>query len=86
MSDFHTVAAFEAKTHFSSLLERVEHGEEITITRHGKAVARLLPIEDKNLDKKHLAAAALKKLRGSIIVKNKAEFEEWKNFRTEGQK
>jgi prevent-host-death family protein len=35
--------AFEAKTHFSSLLERVEKGEHIIITRHGKPVAKLVP-------------------------------------------
>ncbi len=39
-----TVGAFEAKTHLSQLLERVERGEEITITRRGKAVARLVPM------------------------------------------
>lgn len=38
-----SVAAFEAKTHFSALLDRVERGEEIVITRHGKPVARLVP-------------------------------------------
>ncbi len=36
-----SVGAFEAKTHFAQLLDRVEKGEEITITRHGKPVARL---------------------------------------------
>ena len=36
-----TVGAFEAKTHLSQLLDRVERGEEIVITRHGKAVAVL---------------------------------------------
>lgn len=86
MSALHTVAAFAAKTHFSSLLERVEHGEEITITRHGKAIARLLPIEDKTLEKKQLAATNLKKIRHSIVIKDKAEFEEWKAFRLEGRK
>jgi prevent-host-death family protein len=40
-----TVGTFEAKTHFSALLDRVERGEEITITRHGRAVARLVPVE-----------------------------------------
>jgi prevent-host-death family protein len=39
-----TVGTFEAKAHLSALLERVERGEEITITRHGKAVARLVPV------------------------------------------
>ncbi len=37
------IGAFEAKTHLSALLERVERGEEIVITRHGRPVARLLP-------------------------------------------
>jgi len=36
-----TVGAFEAKTKFSELLDRVERGEEVVITRHGKEVARL---------------------------------------------
>ncbi|MGI9025024.1 MAG: type II toxin-antitoxin system Phd/YefM family antitoxin, partial [Burkholderiaceae bacterium] len=41
-----TVGAFEAKTHLSELLQRVEAGSTITITRHGKPVARLVPISD----------------------------------------
>lgn len=86
MSIIPTIGAFEAKTHFSALLERVEHGEEITITRHGKAIARLLPVENNTQDKKLLAAIALKKIRNSIKVKNKTDYEEWKKFRTEGQK
>jgi prevent-host-death family protein len=40
-----TVGAFEAKTKFSELLERVRAGEEITITKHEKPVARLVPFE-----------------------------------------
>jgi len=39
-----TVGAFEAKTHLSSLLEEVAGGEEILITRHGKPLARLVPV------------------------------------------
>ena len=42
-SDASTVGAYDAKTHFSELLERVSKGEEITITRHGSPVARLIP-------------------------------------------
>ena len=38
-----TVGSFEAKTHLSRLLERVAQGEQITITRHGVPVARLVP-------------------------------------------
>lgn len=39
-----TVGAFEAKTHLSALLDRVERGEEILITKHGRPVARLAPV------------------------------------------
>ena len=39
-----TVAVFEAKNRFSELLNAVEHGEEITITRHGTPVARLMAV------------------------------------------
>ncbi|HTU25877.1 MAG TPA: type II toxin-antitoxin system prevent-host-death family antitoxin [Pirellulales bacterium] len=40
-----SVGAYQAKTHFSELLEQVEAGEEITITRHGTPVARLVPVK-----------------------------------------
>ncbi len=43
-----SVGAFEAKTHLAELLDRVERGEEITITRHGRPVARLLPFESRD--------------------------------------
>jgi prevent-host-death family protein len=36
------VGMFEAKTHLSSLVEEVEKGGEVVITRHGKPVARLV--------------------------------------------
>ena len=38
-----TVGAFEAKTKLAELLDKVEGGETITITRYGKAVAKLIP-------------------------------------------
>lgn len=41
------VGAYEAKTKFSELLERVENGEEITVTRRGTPVARLVPVRKK---------------------------------------
>ena len=37
-----SVGTADAKAHFSELLDRVERGEEITITRHGEPVARLV--------------------------------------------
>ena len=38
------VSAFDAKTHFSRLLDQVEEGERVTITRRGKPIAQLVPL------------------------------------------
>ncbi|MDH0363401.1 type II toxin-antitoxin system prevent-host-death family antitoxin [Comamonas aquatica] len=39
-----SVGIYEAKTRFSALVELVEAGEEVRITRHGKEVVRMLPV------------------------------------------
>lgn len=39
------IGVHEAKTQFSRLLRRVASGEEIIITRGGKPIARLVPVE-----------------------------------------
>jgi prevent-host-death family protein len=39
-----TIGLFEAKTHLSELVARVEAGDEVVITRHNKPVAKLVPI------------------------------------------
>ncbi len=52
-----TVGTFEAKTHLSTLLDRVTKGEKITITRHGVPAALLVPV-----------AAAERKLSHKEIV------------------
>jgi prevent-host-death family protein len=39
------VGIFDAKTHLSELVERVRKGESFVLTRHGHAVARLVPVE-----------------------------------------
>ena len=57
----YVIGAFEAKNTLGSLLDRVEHGEEILITRHGKPVARLIPNEAKT--DRVQARAALNRIR-----------------------
>ena len=42
-----SVGIYEAKTRFSALIEMVEQGEEVRITRHGKEVVRMLPVRRK---------------------------------------
>jgi prevent-host-death family protein len=38
------IGVYEAKTQLPRLLDEVERGETITITRHGRPVARLVPV------------------------------------------
>ncbi len=40
----HTISLAQAKAHLSELLNNVESGEEVVITRHGRPVARVLPV------------------------------------------
>jgi prevent-host-death family protein len=41
------VGVYDAKTKLPSLLDEVERGEEITITRHGRPIARLVPVRER---------------------------------------
>jgi prevent-host-death family protein len=62
MSD--KVGAYEAKTHLAALLDRVERGERVTITRHGRAVAVLVPPTAEPGRTAAAAVSALLELRG----------------------
>ncbi|MBF0167077.1 MAG: type II toxin-antitoxin system prevent-host-death family antitoxin [Alphaproteobacteria bacterium] len=53
-----TVTLVEAKAHLSELLDRVESGEEVTITRHGKPSAKMIAPEKKKLKKLDLKKLA----------------------------
>jgi prevent-host-death family protein len=59
-----TVGAYEAKTHLAQLLDRVEHGESITVTKHGRAVARLVPVDRPAGDADGVVAALRQARRG----------------------
>jgi len=52
------VGAYDAKTHLPALLDRVADGEEITITKHGTPVARLVPVGKKTTVEQRRAAIA----------------------------
>ena len=41
------VGVYDAKTHLPKLLDEVERGETVTITRHGRPIAKLVPIDDR---------------------------------------
>jgi len=57
------IGAFEAKNRLSELLQLVENGEEVTITRHGKPVARLVPASQYDPERVKKALADLKEMR-----------------------
>jgi prevent-host-death family protein len=52
-----SVGAYEAKTHLPRLLDQVEQGESITITRNGRAVARLVPVHGRRSNPETVIAA-----------------------------
>lgn len=58
------IGTFEAKNRFSELLDRVEKGEEVTITRHGKPVARLVAAKARDIEKARAAAEWILAHRG----------------------
>ena len=68
-----TVTAFEAKTRFGELLERVANGEEVVITRHDKAVARLVPEGAARLDDVRRSVQGLRDLQQQIRRRSKAK-------------
>ena len=56
-----TVGAYHAKTHLPKLIDRVQKGERITITKHGVPVAVLQPPDpEKNVDFKSVIAELCK--------------------------
>lgn len=67
------VSAFEAKTHFGKLLDRVSKGEEVVITRHDKPVARLVPEGAQRLDEVREAVAGLRELQQRIRRRSRAK-------------
>jgi prevent-host-death family protein len=58
------VGMHEAKTKLSQLVERAEAGEDVVITRNGKPVARLVPVEQP----KHSFASLRGKWRGQVYM------------------
>jgi prevent-host-death family protein len=79
------VGAFEAKNKLGQLLDLVERGEEITITRHGKPVARLVPPSEAfNRDR---ARAVLRRIRerAERLKLGPFDWAEWKYYRDEGR-
>jgi prevent-host-death family protein len=79
------IGAFEAKNTLGTLLDRVERGEEIVITRHGKPVARLVP-SSRGIDREQARAAAQRiRARARNLKLGPFDWETWKADRDAGR-
>jgi prevent-host-death family protein len=77
-----TVGAFDAKTNLSALLDKVEAGEEVVITRHGKPVARLVSVQDIDRTRATEAVEKLRALRKGSTLGGLS----WKELRDVGRR
>jgi prevent-host-death family protein len=79
------IGAFEANNNLGQLLDLVEQGEEVVITRHGKAVARLVPVRP--IHSRAQARIAIRRIRERAEQSKLGAFDrsEWKSYRDEGR-
>ena len=80
------VGATEAEVSLNLLLDRVESGEEVVISRHGKAVARVVPSAPATSSERTHAALERIDARARAAGLGKFDWEEWKAYRDEGRR
>jgi prevent-host-death family protein len=79
------IGAFDAKNKLSALLDKVERGAEIVITRRGRAVAKLVPIKTgRDREKAREAIRRIRKLAKEMNL-GPFDWDEWKKYRDEGR-
>jgi prevent-host-death family protein len=78
-----TVTAYEAKTHLPRLLRAAERGETVIITRHGKPVAQLGPVED---GRRGDVAEVIERMKRARAQRPRVSVEEILAARDEGRK
>ena len=57
------IGAFEAKTHFSQIIQKVENGSDFIVTKRGKPVAKIIPYEQEKKMTHQEAIEALREMR-----------------------
>jgi len=80
------VGCFEAKTNFNKIINNIVNGEEIVVTKRGKPVAKIIPI-DKSFDTERVKTTFLR--LNNLAKKmnlDKFDWEELKKYRDEGKK
>lgn len=64
--DVNRIGVFEAKTHFSELIDNAIAGKATIITKRGKAVAQIVPMPDARQKRATLAVERLRAMRGAL--------------------
>jgi len=79
------VGVFEAKNRLGHLLDLVEQGEVVVISRHGKQVARLVPARP--IRSREQAREAVRRIRDRAEQRKLGPFDwsDWKSYRDEGR-
>jgi prevent-host-death family protein len=77
------IQASEAKTHLPRLLNDVERGETLIITRHGRPIARIIPEVDRRQEEIDRAMATIKALRKRT---GRITLDELRSAREDGRK
>jgi prevent-host-death family protein len=80
------IGAFEAKNRLGTLLDWVESGEEVVITRRGKPVARLVPNSAIHDSRGAAEAAARIRARAKALASGSFNWPEWKSYRDQGRR
>lgn len=80
------VGVLEAKTHLSTLLDEVTAGEVVTITRHGKPIAKLIRADEARVRPGPEAAARIRAVRDEMELKYGVDEDfDWKAAVEEGR-
>ena len=77
------IQASEAKIHLSRLLDDIERGETIVITRHGQPIARLIP---EDAMRRHGRGEAVERLKALRATMPRVPLDELMGMRHEGHR
>jgi prevent-host-death family protein len=80
------IGSFDAKKKFSELLAMAERGEEIVITRRGRPVARLVPLEARHDAGQARAAMQCIRPLAQEMKLGRFDWQEWKGHRDRGRR
>ncbi len=77
------IGAFDAKTHWSALLDKVALGQEIVITKRGRPVARLVPELSNTQEELTTVIEEIKAMRKGAMLGDDLD---WQSLRDEGRR